>query len=414
MSLVTAYKDMTLGVKILLWMAIGIGAGIVFGEDALIVKPLGDLFIRLLLMSALPLVFFNLIAGVTSLTDIKLLGKLGSRTLFYYVFTTAFALTIGLFVARTLKPGQGISLGGEAPEGFGTVPSIGQVLLDLVPTNIFAAFSEGNVAQVVVFALLLGVATLLLPSEQKQKLQYGFEVIAALLRQLVTFVLAFAPIGVAALAAVTVGEYGSAIFGPLAKFVGSVWFAQLIMASLYMTVLFGLTRRNPLTWLKRSATLYATTAATCSSLASLVVSMDVADKKLNLPRSIYSFTLPLGAQLNKDGTSIMLACVLLFTAQATGVEFSTAELVTILVIGLILSEGSGGIPGGGLVIAMIFVEAFDLPLEVAGIVAGIYRLVDMGSTTLNCMGDLVWTTILSDIENKSRVSSGEGVEGVDS
>ena len=255
--------------------------------------------------------------------------------------------------------------------------------------------------------MLLGIATLMLPAERKAKLQDGFETIAALLRQLITFVLAFAPIGVGALAAVTVGEYGTAIFGPLAKFIGSVWLAQLIMALLYMIVLFATTRRNPLSWLKQSATLYATTAATCSSLASLVVSMDIAEKRLVLARRVFSFTLPLGAQLNKDGTAIMLACVLLFTAQATGVEFTTVEMVSILVIGLILSEGFGGIPGGGLVIAMIFVEAFDLPLEVAGIVAGIYRLIDMGSTTLNCMGDLTWTTILSDIERRS---AGEAVE----
>ncbi len=130
--------------------------------------------------------------------------------------------------------------------------------------------------------------------------------------------------------------------------------------------------------------------------------MDIAEKRLELPRTIYSFTLPLGAQLNKDGTAIMLSCVLLFTAQAAQVEFCFVELISILVVGLILSEGSGEIHGGGLVIAMIFVEAFNLPLEVAGIIAGIYRLVDMGSTTLNCMGDLAWTTMMSDIEQKNK------------
>jgi Na+/H+-dicarboxylate symporter len=122
---------------------------------------------------------------------------------------------------------------------------------------------------------------------------------------------------------------------------------------------------------------------------------------MELPRSVYSFTLPLGAQLNKDGTSIMLAGVLLFTAQAAGVEFSLASQVTIVLIGLILSEGSGGIPGGGLVIALIFVSAFNLPLEIAAIVGGIYRLIDMGSTTINCMGDMVGTSIVAESEEKA-------------
>jgi Na+/H+-dicarboxylate symporter len=170
------------------------------------------------------------------------------------------------------------------------------------------------------------------------------------------------------------------------------------MMVFYMLVLLLVARRSPIAWLKSTAPLYATTAATCSSLASLVVSMNIAEKRLKIPDEIYSFTLPLGAQLNKDGTSIMLVTVLLFTAQAAGVEFTLAQQVTIVLVGLLLSEGSGGIPGGGLVIALIFVEAFSLPIEIAGIVAGVYRLVDMGSTTINCMGDLAWTTTLSDIE----------------
>jgi Na+/H+-dicarboxylate symporter len=123
--------------------------------------------------------------------------------------------------------------------------------------------------------------------------------------------------------------------------------------------------------------------------------METAEDSLKLPRSIYSFTLPLGAQINKDGTSIMLAAVLLFTAQAAGIDFSLAEQVTIVLVGLLLSEGSGGIPGGGLVVALIFVQAFNLPLEIAAIVAGIYRLVDMGSTTTNVMGDMVGTILVA-------------------
>ena len=172
------------------------------------------------------------------------------------------------------------------------------------------------------------------------------------------------------------------------------------MMLFYMLLLIVVARRSPIKWLKTTAPLYATSATTCSSLASLVVSMNIAEKKLHIPKKIYSFTLPLGAQLNKDGTAIMLVTVLLFTAQSAGIEFTLAEQVTIVLIGLVLSEGSGGIPGGGMVIALIFVEAFNLPLEIAGIVAGIYRLIDMGGTTINCMGDLVWTTALSDIEDR--------------
>ena len=399
-NLYSRYRGLSLGVKILIWMGIGIGVGILFGYDAEVVQPIGDLFIRLLFMSAIPLVFFNLIAGVTSLADFTTLGRLGFKTLLCYFATTSIALCVGLLIASIIQPGISMQLNEPVSASFGTVPAISELILGLFPSNIFNAFSQGNIVQVVIFALFLGVTTMLLPEQQKEKIQDGFALLASLFRELVGLILRFAPIGVGALAAATVGTYGGAIFGPLAKFIVSIWSAQMIMVVAYMIVLATLTKRAPLTWLKQIAPLYATTAATCSSLASLVVAMEIAREKLRLPESIYSFTLPLGAQLNKDGTAIMLIAVLLFTAQATGMEFSIAEMVTIVFVGLILSESSGGIPEGGLVAALVFVQSFNLPLEIAGIVAGIYRLVDMGSTTVNCMGDMTWTTILSDDEDK--------------
>lgn len=394
------YKKLSLGLKILVWMAAGGIAGAIFGQAATVVAPIGEVFIRLLLMAAIPLVFFNLIAGITSLADVRILGRYGLRTILYYTMTTTVALTIGLVMANTLRPGDGMQLSESVDDSFGEMPEVVDIIVDLFPSNVFAAFSSGNIAQVVVFAIFLGITTLMMPKDQKERLRDGFNVIASLLRELVTVVLYFAPVGVGALAAATVGEYGNAILGPLAKFIATIWLGHVVMVVFYLTILYAAAHRRPLPWLKSTASLYATTAATCSSLASLAVSMNIAQKRLHLPESVYSFTLPLGAQLNKDGTSIMLAVVLLFTAQAAGVEFTLAQQVIIVLVGLILSEGSGGIPGGGLVISLIFVEAFDLPLEVGGLVAGIYRLIDMGNTTVNCMGDLVWTTVLSDIEER--------------
>ncbi len=394
------YGKLSLGVKILIWMMVGVVAGIVFGEEATRVQPLGDLFIKLLLMAALPLVFFNLIASITSLSDISVLGRLGIRTLVFYLVTTSMALSVGLFMSNLMKPGEGIQLQEKVEEDFGNVPNAVDVVLDLFPDNVVASFSSGNVAQVVVFAIFLGITCLMLPAEQKEKFQNGFALIASLFRELVKLVLYFAPVGVCMLAASTVGSYGDEIFGKLAKFIVAVWSAQLFMAMFYMLLLALLVKRSPIKWLKLTGPLYATTAATCSSLASLVVAMNIAKDRLKLPQQIFSFTLPLGAQLNKDGTAIMLAGVLMFTAQAAGVEFGPGEILTILLIGLILSEGSGGIPGGGIVIALIFVESFHLPTEIATIVAGIYRLIDMGSTTINCMGDMTWTTIVSDFEKR--------------
>ena len=396
------YRGLSLGVKILIWLTMGIAAGIIFGELASVVQPLGDLFIRLLMMAAIPLVLFNLLAGLTSISDARTLGRLGARIAVYYFFTTVVALVTGLSLMHLLRPGEGIKFTGEVEETFGQIPGVAEVILDLVPQNIFRAMSNGQVAQVVVFAVFLGIATMLMPQEQRKLLQRGFEVLANLFKKLVRLILGFSPIGIGALAASTVGKHGSAIFGPLALFIGGVWSAQAIMVVLYLVLLFVMTRRSPFTFLKQTAPLYATTVATCSSLASLAVSLEVAEERVRLPRSIYSFTLPLGAQINKDGTAIMLAGVLMFTAQAAGVEFSLASQVSILLVGLLLTTGSGGIPGSGMVVAFIFVQAFHLPLEIAVIVGGIYRLIDMGGTTINCMGDMVGTVIVAHYEERNR------------
>jgi Na+/H+-dicarboxylate symporter len=409
LSLYQRYRGMSLGVKILIFLAIGIIAGIVFGEKARAVQPIGDLFIKLLMMAAIPLVFFNLLAGLTGLTDIRALGRLGFRIAVYYVFTTIMALTLGLLAMHLLKPGLGMQLKGEVKETFGQVPGIIDVILDLVPENVFEAFTKGNVAQIVVFAVFLGVATLLVPQKQRKIIHQGFDALAVVLRKLVGLIMYFGPLGIGALAASTVGQYGKAIFGPLALFIGGVWGAQAVMVVIYLVLLVLFTRQSPLIFLKKTAPLYATTAATCSSLASLAVSLEVAEDRLKLPRSVYAFTLPIGAQMNKDGTSIMLAGILMFTAQASGVEFSLASQVTIILVGLLLSNGSGGIPGGGFVIALIFVKAFNLQPEIAVIVGGIYRLIDMGGTTINCMGDMVGTVIVSHFEKKNTSREGTHV-----
>jgi len=388
-----------LGTQILIGMLLGAAGGAAFGEGAAVVEPLGDLFIRLLLMAAIPLVFFNLLAGLTALTDLGTFGRLSVKIVGYYLATTASALILGLTAMHLIQPGVGMTLTEPVGSDIGEVPAVTDILLELIPTNVFRAFSEGNVAQLVVVAVMLGVATLFLPVGSRDLLRGAYGALAELFRKLVDGILIVAPVGIAALMAVTVGRYGAELFGPMARFLLGVWGTQLLMMGVYLTLLRLLTERRPWAFLKGTGPLWATTIATTSSLASLSVALEIAEK-IKLPSPVYSFTLPLGAQINKDGTAIMLSAILLFTAQAAGVEFSLAQMVTILLVGLLLSEGSGGIPGGGLVIALIFVRAFSLPLEIAAIVGGVYRLVDMGNTTINVMGDMVGTAIVSHSEAK--------------
>lgn len=346
----------------------------------------------------MPLVFFNLLAGLTSLADARTLGRLAGKTLGYFLTTDLIALSLGLGAVALLRPGEGMQLTepvADAVSGpVGDAPSVGEVLLDMIPTNVFRAFADGNVVQLVVLALLLGVATMALGDGPRTRLATLFEDAARLFRRLVHMVLWTAPVGIGALVAVTVGRYGADLIGPMARFLAGVWGAQIVIVTGYMLLLRFFTDYRPWPFLRSTGSLWATTAATTSSLASLSVGLELA-RRLGIPRGVFSFVLPLGAQLNKDGTSVMLAAVLLFTAQAAGVTFSPADFVTILLLGLLLSHGTGGVPGGGFVVALIYVQALNLPIEVAAIVGGIYRLVDMSNTTVNIMGDMVGASLVA-------------------
>ena len=390
-------RGMGLGTQILIGMVVGAALGAFLGEQVEVIQPIGDLFIRVLVLAAVPLVFFNLLAGLTALSDVRIFGRLAGKIMSYYVITDLVAISLGIGAMAILRPGVGMQLSEQVEGPVGAIPSVTEVLLGMVPTNVFQAFSEGNVVQLVVISVLLGVATILIGGTAGQRLANAYQDLARLFRKLVDLILLIAPVGIGALMAVTVGRYGTQLIGPMTTFLLGIWTAQFVVFLGYMMLLRFFTSRSPGRFLRDTGPLWATTAATTSSLASLSVGLEVAEK-ISLPRAVYSFTLPLGAQLNKDGTSVMLGAVLLFTAQAAGVEFAPAAFLTILLVGLLLSEGSGGIPGGGFVIALIYVQAFNLPIEVAAIVGGIYRLVDMGNTTVNIMGDLIGTSIVAESE----------------
>lgn len=390
-------RRLGLGSQILIGIVAGSVLGAAIGERVTVLQPAGDLFVRLLVLAVVPLVFFNLLAGLTSVTDLRLLGRLTTKLFVYFGATKIVALLLGIVAMEVFKPGVGMTLRVAVAEPVGAPPSPAQVLMDLIPTNFVRAFSEGNVAQVVVLAMLVGVATLLLGDEPRERFTAAFNDLARLLRKVVDIILIAAPFGIGALMAVTIGRYGVQLFGPVAKFVAAVTTAHLAMIVLYLVLLRVFSPQRPAQFLKDGGAVWGTTVATTSSLASLSVALEVAEK-MRLPRSVYAFTLPLGVQINKDGTAILLVSVVLFTAQAIGMTLTGGELFAVALLGFLLSAGSGGIPGGGFVVALIMVEAFHMPLELAGIVGGIYRLVDMGNTTVNVMGNMVGSILVAHSE----------------
>ncbi|NJD18521.1 MAG: dicarboxylate/amino acid:cation symporter, partial [Gemmatimonadetes bacterium] len=270
----------------------------------------------------------------------------------------------------------------------------------------FKAFADGNVAQVVFLAVILGIATLRLPAATRDRLRVAYADLADLLRKVVDLILKVAPYGIAALMMVTVGRYGAELLGPMARFVAGVTAVHLLLVVLYLVLLALFTARGAVAFLRDTGTVWATTIATTSSLATLPLAMEAAEK-VGAPRSVHSFTLPLGIQVNKDGTAAVLVAIVVLTAQATGLPLTAGELASIFLVGGLLSAGSGGIPGGGFVVALVMVQAFKLPLELAVIVGGIYRLVDMGATTVNVMGNLVGTVLVAGSEESRAVPEGE-------
>ncbi|MGB4974163.1 MAG: cation:dicarboxylase symporter family transporter, partial [Cyclobacteriaceae bacterium] len=215
MGLFSFYTKLSVSTRILLWMLIGSVIGLIVGESAVIVKPIGDIFLQLLIMAAIPLVFFNLLSGISSLASSRELGRVGGRVIVYYLFTTVVAITLGLTIMNWIGAGNGMTLKEEVSGEFGEMPSLPDFIINLVPTNIFKSFAEGNLIQIVVFALLLGIVVFQLPSDKKKTFQDFFESAALLMRKLVEFILKASPLGLGALMAATFGEFGGKIIGPL-------------------------------------------------------------------------------------------------------------------------------------------------------------------------------------------------------
>ena len=380
----------------LIGMGVGVVAGVVLGEAATRAAFLGDIFIRLLTLVAVPLVFFNLISALAASAASGTVSRLLLRIGAWFAVTTVAAQVVALLTVGLLRPGAGLAAAAaRAGEGDPTaMPGLEDFVFTLVPDNALGVFVDDRVTAVVVLGLMVGFATWGLAGERRADVTRFFTSGTALLRQLVAGVLWFGPLGVAALAAASVGEYGSSIFGPLGVYIAAVWIADLAIFALYFAAVRFLAVTSPVSFVRRTATVWTTTASTCSSLASLGASLNAAEK-MGLPRSTYALTLPLGAQFNKDGSAVLLAGIVLFTAQAVGVSFGVGEFLVVLALGGLLSAAAPGVPNGGIVNQFLLLRAFGLPVEIGVLVAGIYRLVDMPTTTVNIMGDLVGTTVVA-------------------
>ncbi len=387
--------------QVLVAMAAGLAVGAAFPDAGRAVGILGDLFLRLLKMIIVPLIFFSLASGVASLGDLRAAGRIGGRTLVYYLCTTAVAITIGLVLVNVIRPGVGRELPlGEAPQFAGAQGlSLADLLEKLVPDNPVAAMSESRYLQVIVFAIAVGAFLTLLEGRHRESWQDlvdgGFELFMAMTGA----VIRLAPIGVLALVARTVAEAGLAVLGPLGMYMLTLALALAVHALVVLPlVLYLVGGRRPGPYATAFLPALLTAFSTASSNATLPLTMECAEERAGIPNRVASFVLPLGATVNMDGTALYEAVAVVFIAQAYGVHLGLGQQLTILLTALLASVGAAGIPMAGLVMMAIVLRSVGLPLEGIGLIVGVDRILDMARTAVNVWGDSVGCAVIARLE----------------
>jgi Na+/H+-dicarboxylate symporter len=403
---------MNLTTKILVALGVGLVTGILVYnlpagtlKDTVLINGLfqflGQVFLRGIMMLVVPLVFVSLVNGAANMGDVKKLSRVGSKTIIFYLSTTAVAIIISLILGVVLKPGVGLDMGAiqTVETTINQKAPLVQILYEMVPNNIISAMANGSMLQIIVFALLTGVGLSLL-GEKGEYLTDLFQKLNDLIMKLVEIVMLFAPIGVFGLIAKTFATVGYSALIPLMKYVGIVYLGLLIHATVIYGSLFkvfaGLSLRK---FYKKFSPAMFVAFSTASSNATIPFSLDICEKELGISKEISSFTIPLGATINMDGTAIMQGVASLFIAQAYGIEMTLPMMLTIVLTATLASIGTAGVPGAGAIMLSMVLQSVGLPLEGLGLIMGIDRLVDMGRTSINVTGDAVCTSIIAKSEN---------------
>ncbi|WP_163936001.1 dicarboxylate/amino acid:cation symporter [Paraferrimonas sp. SM1919] len=377
---------------------IGTGLGIIAPQFAVELKPLGDLFISAIKMLVAPLVFCAIVVATTSLNEGNNLARLGFKTILMFAFTATIASLIGLAIGSSIDLGASMTLQStEVNEKI--VPGFAQVLLDMVPINPFASLAEGKVLQIIVFALLIGVA-INLTGEKAQPLKSVITSASEVMFTLTRMVLKLTPVGVLGLMAWVVGTYGLETLLPLAKFIGAIYLACIIhIAFVYGGLVAFVAKLNPFTFFKKIVPAQLVAFTTASSYGSLPASTKVANETLGVDKKYSSFVLPMGATMNMDGCGgIYPAISAIFIAKLYGIELEMVDYLLITFTATIASIGTAGVPGSAMVMLTVTLNAVGLPLEGIAFIAAIDRIIDMMRTATNVTGDLATAVVVGKSE----------------
>lgn len=391
-------KKLSLATKTFIGFGLGIVIGLVFGEKATIVKPLGTIFLNMIKMIVVPMVFFSITAGVASLGDLKKLRNIGVKVVGLYALTSALCVGLGLIMANIINPGKGFdltALSQSTDYEAQAMPSIIDTLIDMFPSNIFTSFTNTNMLQIIVFSVFLGVA-LIMMGKEGERLLAGVQSCANAMYKITAIVMEFSPIGVCALLADSVDAYGLKIFGPLGKLILTVYASDVILVLLMYIPMVALLAKFPVKkWLQGIWKVWVVTASTTSSSGSLPITTSVTNDEFGVSSELSSFSLPLGATINMNGGCIYYAAAIVMTAQIYGMNLTPSALVNIIISTVLVAMGCPGVPGGAIIMTTILLTNMGLPLEIVGLIAGIFRLIDMANTTFNVTGDVVTTMVVA-------------------
>ncbi len=406
--------------KVLIGLLVGVIFGVLanqWGFSAFVIsyiKPVGSAFIRLISMVVVPLVFASLLVGTASLNDIRKLGRIGAKTVAYYLCTTIIAISIGLLLANTLKPGAGLSeetrtelIQSQSEQAEAHIstdrkkPTITDILLNIVPTNPVRAFVEGRMLQIIFLALMAGICLSLIPSERSQPVINFFEGINELIIKMVHIIMKLAPYGVFALISAVVADFGLGILFILLKYSLVVIVGLILHVTIvYSSAVKIFSKQKIGTFFRgiRPAQLIAFSSA--SSSATLPVTMECTEKNLGVPGQIASFALPLGATINMDGTALYQGVSAVFIAQFFYMELTVAQQLTIVLTAVLASIGTAGAPMAGVITLAIVLKSIGVPLEGIAIIMGVERILDMCRSVVNVTGDASCAVVVASSESE--------------
>lgn len=406
-------NKMTLTAKIFTGLILGLICGLVlypvkeipFIKDWLIgfgFDLVGKIFINAIKMMVVPLVFVSLVVGSSSMGDIKKLGRVGGKIMGLYLLTTAAAITLAITLATLINPGLGLDMSALAKSEYtikDPVPLV-DVFSNMVPTNPIASMANADMLQIIIFAILFGTAMTLVGA-RSEKLRHLFGEINDINLKVVEMIMTLAPYGVFCLMAKTFATLGYTAMLPILAYMGTILLALVLQVCIiYNGLLVGFTRLNPITFIKKFWPVMSVAFSTSSSNATLPLNMKTVHEKLGASKEISSFTIPLGATINMDGTAIMQGVATVFIAQVFGVGLGMQDYLMVILTATLASIGTAGVPGVGLVMLSMVLQQVGLPVEGIALIIGVDRILDMSRTVINITGDAVCTLIVSKSEKE--------------